>query len=295
MSHKSPLAARTETRMSPHGPSIFNCVQFSFIRHGTAIISNGLREYNIRAGDALILAPNTVFTIHPEGSTTTTTLYVDINYLIDQSFWRYAAILSDRDDAWDLISSRFPDPTLIVNIGADRIGLMAPWLDRLVEMDLEGAITQRFFRMQADLASVLDVLSPFLETSQGDHIDQADEHPQTSPLPSFGPLRHEALILRETVEDDISQYLTLKNLASKVHLSSSQAHRIFVETYNTTPLAHQTTLRAHEMARLIRTTQLPIQDIARRVGWKDRSHAARSFRRVMGVNPQDYRRLIAEK
>lgn len=292
----APVVARTETHLKSLGPRVFDCVLFSFVRRGSAILDSSAMHSPVNVGDALVLAPNTLFTIHPEGSTTTTTLYVEVEYLIDQVLWRHANLLADRSEAWEFISTRFPESTRIFNIGVDRIGFIEPWIDRLVELSVDGALASRFFRMQADLASVLDVLDPYFECATRDvAMVTASPDAASGRRRTFGPIRHEALTMHTLLESSVAKHLTLNHLATAVHLSPSQAHRVFVDAYGHTPLAHQTHLRVDEMARLMRTTTLTIQEIGRRVGWRDRSHAARSFRCVMGVNPRQYRRDFQQR
>lgn len=250
----------------------------------------------VNVGDALVLAPNTRFTFRPEGSATTTTLYIEVEYLIDQLFWRNSDVLVDRSETWEFISARFPDSTRVFNIGIEQVVFMEPWIDRLVELSVEGPISSRFFRVQADLASVLDVLDPYFERARRDEASM-EEMSQSSSTQwrTPGSIRHEACTMRAQLESNLTISLTLKELAKAVHLSPSQAHKVFVEAYGHTPLAYQTHLRVDEMARLLNSTNSTIQDIAHSVGWKDRSHAAHTFRSVMGVNPQQYRQALKRR
>ena len=78
-------------------------------------------------------------------------------------------------------------------------------------------------------------------------------------------------------------------LAEAVHLSLSQAGRVFVDAYGESPIAYLTMQRAEQMARLLRTSDTPIAVIAREVGWGDPDFAARQFRRSVGLTPSRYR------
>ena len=290
------MIAHTETYISPVGPQGYDAVQLSFIRHGSAQVFSDFGERLVRAGDIVILAPNTLYEAHPEGSVTSTSVYVVLDYLIDQTFWQYAAILSDRYHAREYVALQFPDSAQTLSIGMDYMGFISPFLDNLVELSLKKETTHRFYRMQADLAAVLDVLSPFL--SRGRATRQGLPNPTETTLarPRPGrPVRPEAMTMRRLLESDLKRRWTLRSLAASVHLSPSQAHRVFVGAYGKTPLAYQTVLRGREMARLLRSTTLPVQEIALRVGWSDRSHAAQSFHRLVGVNPREYRKLLIER
>jgi AraC-like DNA-binding protein len=80
-----------------------------------------------------------------------------------------------------------------------------------------------------------------------------------------------------------------------VHLSPSQLGRVFVDAYGKSPMTYLMTLRAERLARLLRETDLPIEEAMREVGWRSRGHAARLFRQAVGVTPTQYRQLGWQK
>lgn len=77
-------------------------------------------------------------------------------------------------------------------------------------------------------------------------------------------------------------------------MSVSQLVRVFTEAYGKTPLAFLTMLRAEELARLLRETDMPIGVAMRQVGWQSRGHAAQLFRQYVGITPVEYRRLSVQ-
>ena len=74
-------------------------------------------------------------------------------------------------------------------------------------------------------------------------------------------------------------------------MSVSQLVRVFTDAYGKTPVAFLTMIRAEELARLLRDTDLPIESAMRQVGWHSRGHAAQLFRQYVGITPIEYRRL----
>jgi len=56
------------------------------------------------------------------------------------------------------------------------------------------------------------------------------------------------------------------------------------------PLAWLTMRRAERAAVLLLSTDAPVAEIGRRVGWDDPNYCARRFRAAFGVNPAAYRR-----
>ena len=89
---------------------------------------------------------------------TTTTLYLDRDYVIDQVFWQYAARFKDRLDASDFLGTNYAEPAQVVRIGEDRAGLLMPWLDELAALSVDGLRAERFYRAQALVVKSLEVV-----------------------------------------------------------------------------------------------------------------------------------------
>lgn len=82
---------------------------------------------------------------------------------------------------------------------------------------------------------------------------------------------------------------SLSSLAAEVHISSSQLGRRFSKEFGVAPMKYLTQVRATRLATLLETSDRPIGELMRKVGWRSRGHAAQQFRRVTGVLPAAYR------
>ncbi|WP_344308509.1 AraC family transcriptional regulator [Brevibacterium samyangense] len=268
-----------------------------FVRHGSAILFSEFGEKPVKVGDVIALAANTLCGSEPEDSITVTTLYLDRDYIIDQVFWQHAALLSDRLDAQDFADELYSEPAQILHLGEDRAGLLMPWLDELLALSLNGPSVDRFYRMQALLFAVLDVITPYVKTTAARRsvTQRRAVHPSPPRHREFAPLRAEARQAVELLRREPSERWTLQSIADAVHLSPSQLGRVFVHAYGKTPMTYLVTIRAEHLARLLRETDLPIEEAMRRVGWRSRGHAARMFRQAVGVTPTRYRELSRQK
>lgn len=290
----SPLVARTGSHHSPVDPVAFDCVKLIVVRSGSALLFSGFGRRHVKVGDVVLLAAQTLCGAEPEGHVTTTTIYLDRDYLIDLVFWQYAAQFCDRHNARDFFDAHYSTPAQILRIGEDRAGMLMPWLDELASLSLDGPQPERFLRAQALLFSVLDVIVPFMTTTAAvvsgrrgsTMIPAAPRHRQ------FKPLRVEARHVAQLIRDDPARQWTVQELAEAVHLSPSQLRRVFVEAFGKAPIAYLTMLRTERMANLLRSTELPVKQIAAQVGWTDADFAARQFRRVLGVTPRAYRQIV---
>ncbi|MDZ5079170.1 AraC family transcriptional regulator [Nesterenkonia sp. HG001] len=293
----SPILARSGTIHRPIAPVAYDCVKLIFVRHGSAILLSEFGEKPVTAGDVVALGANTLCGSEPEDSITVTTLYLDRDYVVDQVFWQHAALLADRLDAQDLADELYSEPAQILHLGEDRSGMLMPWLDEMVALSVDGPSPKKFYRLQALLFAVLDVITPYVRTTDARRTP-TQRRAMLPGLPlcrHFSPLRTEVRTSVELLRSGPEQRWTLQELATAVHLSPSQLGRLFVDAYGKTPMTYLSTLRAERLARLLRETDLPVEAAMRQVGWYSRGHAARMFRQAVGVTPNRYRQLSRQR
>ncbi|MFC9444250.1 MULTISPECIES: helix-turn-helix transcriptional regulator [Micrococcales] len=261
------------------------------VRSGSAILFSEFGERPIRPGDVVLLGANVLCGSEPEGHVTVTTIYADTDFLLDQLFWQHADVLRDRLDAQGFADTIYTEPAQVLRLGEDRAGMLMPWLDELVALSVDGVYRERFHRMQALWHAVIDQISPFIRITpyRTSPHQRARLRPTLPRDRRFTPLRAEARQVRDALQSDIARGWTLPELAGMVHLSTKQLSRVFTDAYGKTPLTYLTMLRVEEMARLLRETDLTIEQTGRRVGWRSRNRASAAFRECVGITPSRYR------
>jgi two-component system response regulator YesN len=88
---------------------------------------------------------------------------------------------------------------------------------------------------------------------------------------------------------------TLEELGRQVNLSASRLRHIFKQQTGKTPAQYLKDLRLRQAELLLRTTFLSVKQITSRVGLTTGSHFVREFKRVHGMAPTAYRRLIGSR
>lgn len=135
-----PILARTRTVHRPIGPVAYDCVKFIVVRAGSALLyCRHFKEQIISVGDVVLIGPGVLVGSEPEGFNTVTTIYLDTDYVVDQLYWQYVGLPQDRLDAQELADSLYCEPTQILRLGEERVGLLLPWLDELVALSVDGA------------------------------------------------------------------------------------------------------------------------------------------------------------
>lgn len=92
------------------------------------------------------------------------------------------------------------------------------------------------------------------------------------------------------LELNYTQDISLEELATKFHFTSSYLSKMFKKKYNGTPLKYMIKLRIEEAKRLIRENpQSEVGRIATIVGYPDQHYFSRIFKNATGMSPSEYR------
>lgn len=115
------------------------------------------------------------------------------------------------------------------------------------------------------------------------------ERGETTLLPIVG-YRDPRLIraLLELMEDPARDH-TLEGLASASGMSRALFAERFTEAFDRPPMDLLKQIRLHRAAKLLRSTNLPIQVIALTVGYASRSYFSRAFKTAYGRDPKAFR------
>lgn len=109
---------------------------------------------------------------------------------------------------------------------------------------------------------------------------------RTAGAPRVSAIDQAIEYLRQHVTDQIS----IADLARMARLSPSHFAARFRQETGSSPLKYQTQLRMARARELLDTTDLPVAQIAARVGYADPFYFARQFTSVHGMPPIRYRR-----
>ena len=95
--------------------------------------------------------------------------------------------------------------------------------------------------------------------------------------------------LRQAVENNLFNNLSVEQLAYICHMSLSTFKREFKKAFNSTPARYIKLRRLEEAAKLLRTTEDRITDIAYSLGFVDVSTFSANFQEKYGIAPSKYR------
>ena len=96
--------------------------------------------------------------------------------------------------------------------------------------------------------------------------------------------------IRSFIEDKLDASIRSTDLAGVVRLSTSHFFRAFRKTFGESPRAYIMQRRIWRAQELMLTSRLPLSQVALECGLCDQAHLCRVFRRIVGINPNAWRR-----
>jgi AraC family transcriptional regulator len=100
--------------------------------------------------------------------------------------------------------------------------------------------------------------------------------------------------LAEYIDASLDQTLSLGRLATIACMSEYHVARMFRLSFGMPPHAWIAARRVERARQLLKSTSLPLQQIADACGYADISHFSHRFRQDIGIAPSKYRRIISE-
>lgn len=96
---------------------------------------------------------------------------------------------------------------------------------------------------------------------------------------------------KKYIAEHSSEPLTIQQIADSVGISRSHLESLFAKYANRRITTHINTVRVDKAASLLTLTSKDILEIALEVGYENRQHFAREFRRRYNISPSQYRKL----
>ena len=95
--------------------------------------------------------------------------------------------------------------------------------------------------------------------------------------------------IQHYIQQHYMEELTLESLADKVHLSPSYLSKLFKRETGENLSIYIQNVRIQQAKILLCTTDLKTYEVAERVGISDPVYFSRTFKKVTGMKPKDFR------
>lgn len=94
---------------------------------------------------------------------------------------------------------------------------------------------------------------------------------------------------REYIRRRFQQHITVEEIAEQAGISRSYLVKLFAIHMCCSPVEYVQVMRCDHAAYLLRTTRFAVVDIALESGFNSRQHFARTFGKIYGMTPRQYR------
>lgn len=101
--------------------------------------------------------------------------------------------------------------------------------------------------------------------------------------------------LLEYIESNYREKITTKELAAYAFISEEHLCRFFKKTVGKTVIEYLNQYRVEKAAVLLSNTEDTIGSVGASVGFEDINYFSRTFKKVKGITPKEYRRISQEK
>lgn len=95
---------------------------------------------------------------------------------------------------------------------------------------------------------------------------------------------------RAAIDAHYNEEVSLQQLAETLHVSTYHLAHTFKRIYGYAPMQYVTRRRIGEAQTLLIDTATPITEIAMQVGYNSTAYFDKSFRKITGLSPKDYRK-----
>ena len=98
--------------------------------------------------------------------------------------------------------------------------------------------------------------------------------------------------VRKRITEDLTAILTIKKLSEEFHAAPTIIKSAFKSVYSSSIYAYRKSCRLLEGQRLLRDTQLPVAEVASKVGYTNPGRFSTAFHETFGLSPTDYRKSV---
>lgn len=108
-------------------------------------------------------------------------------------------------------------------------------------------------------------------------------------------IQEEMEYARRYFNEHYNEPISIQDYAESRNMSVCYFQRNFKQIVSHTPMQYLLTIRVNNAASLLETTDYSVAEIAAIVGYEDPLYFSRLFRKLKGMSPSEYRKLVSQK
>lgn len=99
------------------------------------------------------------------------------------------------------------------------------------------------------------------------------------------------LIYFKYLDDHYTEKITLDQLSAEFFINKHYLTKIFHDTYGMTIISYLNQKRITQAKHLLRFSDMSMEEIAAKIGMTDANYFSRTFNKVEGVRPSEFRKM----
>jgi AraC-like DNA-binding protein len=96
------------------------------------------------------------------------------------------------------------------------------------------------------------------------------------------------------MESNIYSAINLSAISDQLGISTSRLNEIFKTYTSMTPYQYYIHIKIHKAESLLEQSDIPVKEIAHRMGFDDQYYFSRLFKNKTGVSPSDWKKYITD-
>lgn len=245
--------------------------EISIILSGTAQYLINNRTYTLKAGELILLLPNTPHSVILPKQNDYRDLHLGINRLVGHI---------------NEVSATFSEGFLILNLGEDKKTIT----------DICRILIDESNKRQSDYMTMLETLTLQLLVHLGRCIDHSKVHETHSISNIVYPDKHTVVEwITDYIKQNYMKEISLEMFSKDMYLSQVYISKIFKEVTGHSPIHFLIQTRLSIAKNLLETESLPIKEVSSLVGYEDAYHFSKLFKKYYGYSPSDIKKMAQNK
>ncbi|TYP98147.1 AraC-like DNA-binding protein [Tenacibaculum adriaticum] len=175
----------------------------------------------------------------------------------------------------DFNFKKFTDDSLIIPITDELLSI----LNNLQNITLKGLSRKIFLE-----AKVLELLAFQIDNYKKFKIDFVEDYKDKTIKKLY--------LLKQFLKDNLHDNFSLKQLSREFLLNEQVLKNDFKRVFGKTVSEYFFNEKMIKAKELLRSTQIPVYEVAEEIGYKNATHFSAAFKRSFGVTPKKYRSIL---
>lgn len=275
---QSVISAKTDVRTYPYSfpKHIHKSVELYLVDSGTCSMEIGNRKLSFGPKDLVLIYPDTVHSFYLEKSGTCAFRHIHF----DPDLFKHWHVTQNHLRPADILALLIAPFSYYLCLRADeRVSSLTDCV--LKESNEKNTLSDAMANLH--IAELLIYLIRLTRPKQS-LAQEAD-----SRRPDHLQYVSDTLAY---IHENYDQKILIPDIAARLNLSARYLNKIFFQHVNLTILNYINLYRVNQAIDLMTETDLTLTEIAARTGCKDSQHFSKLFKNIIGLPPNQYRKLI---